>query len=55
MRVELGRRKLKLLQLGEKFTQLDNWKDERFIEVFVQLYQDLVAKEEALKKIQENI
>jgi hypothetical protein len=49
---ELDRSRLYLLQLGEKFTLLENWQDERFTEVIAQLYQDLIAQEEALKKIQ---
>jgi hypothetical protein len=40
------------LAIGEKFTQLDNWQEERFTKVTAQLYWDLVAKEEALKKLQ---
>jgi hypothetical protein len=31
---------------------LDNWKEDRFTKMTSQLYQDLVAKEEALKKLQ---
>jgi hypothetical protein len=53
MREELDRSRLQLLQLGEKFTQLDNWQEERFTKVTAQLYQDLEVKEEALKKLQE--
>jgi hypothetical protein len=55
MREELDKSRLQLLQLEEKFTQLDNWKEERFTKVTAQLYQDLVVKEEALKKLQEVI
>jgi hypothetical protein len=43
---------LYLLQLGEKFIELDNWQEERFIEVTSHLYHDLVVKEEALKKLE---
>jgi hypothetical protein len=53
MREELDKSKLQLLQLGEKFIKLDNWQEERFTEVISHLYQDLVAKEEALKKLEE--
>jgi hypothetical protein len=38
MREELDRSILQLLQLEEKFTQLDNWQEERFTEVTTQLY-----------------
>jgi hypothetical protein len=31
---------------------LDNWQEERFIEVTAQLYQDLAVKEEALKELE---
>jgi len=41
--------------LGEKFTQLDNWQEDKFTEVITQLYQDLEMKEQALKKLQEVI
>jgi hypothetical protein len=38
MREELDRSILYLLQLGEKFIELDNWKEERFTEVIAHLY-----------------
>ena len=52
MREKLDRRKLHLLQLGEKFIALDNWQEDRFIEVTTHLYHDLVVKEEAFKKLE---
>jgi hypothetical protein len=39
--------------LGDKFTEMNNWKDERFFEFTSQLYYYLAMKEEALKEIQE--
>jgi hypothetical protein len=52
MREELDKSILQLLQLGDKFIELDNWQEERFIEVTSHLYQDLEVKEEALKKLE---
>jgi hypothetical protein len=52
MREKLDRSSLQLLQLGEKFIELDNWQEERFTKITAHLYQDLVAKEEALKKLE---
>jgi hypothetical protein len=43
------------LQLGEKFTELDNWQEERFTKVTAQLYQDLAVKEEALKELEATV
>jgi hypothetical protein len=51
MRVESYKSRLHLLQLGEKFIELDNWQDERFNEVIALLYHDLTMKEEALKEL----
>jgi uncharacterized protein YPO0396 len=52
MREELDKSILQLLQLGEKFIELDNWQEERFTEVTAHLYHDLEVKEEALKKLE---
>jgi hypothetical protein len=41
--------------LEEKLTQLDNWQEDRFIEMTTQLYQDFTTKEEAMEKLQEYI
>jgi hypothetical protein len=51
MTTELDRSRLQLFQLGEKFTELDNWQEERLTEVTTQLYQDMEMKEETLKKL----
>jgi predicted nucleic acid-binding Zn-ribbon protein len=37
MREELDKSRFQLLQLGEKFIELDNWQEERFIEVTAHL------------------
>jgi hypothetical protein len=52
MREKLDKRRLQLLQLGEKFIELDNFQEDRFTKVTAHLYHDLVAKEEALKNIE---
>jgi hypothetical protein len=52
MREELNKSILYLLQLGEKFIELDNWQEERFTEVTTHLYHELVAKEETLKNLE---
>jgi hypothetical protein len=38
--------------LREKFIDMDNWKEERFMKVTTHLYHDLAAKEETLKKLE---
>jgi hypothetical protein len=39
--------------LGEKFIEMDNWKEERFTEVTSHIYHVLEVKEDALKKLKE--
>jgi RNA processing factor Prp31 len=53
MREELDESIFQLLQLGEKFIEMDNWKEESFIEVTSHIYHDLEVKEDALKKLKE--
>jgi hypothetical protein len=55
MREELDKHTLQHLQLEDKFTQVDNWQEERFTEVIAQMYQDFIGNEEALKKLQATI
>jgi hypothetical protein len=50
VRTDWDKHRAQLVYLGEKVIQMDNWQEDRFMQMMMQLQQELEEKEKALDK-----